>query len=140
MLSLANATAASERSRNRGSHRVHRMLEGSRPLESEATRWTAPSHPGRTGRSPLREARVTRIVPGALSRRGTALPEFASTTTCSAETPGVESAALSAGNRGAGAIDMPTIGLTVALAAGLAITPLIGAAIVARPSALAMPT
>jgi hypothetical protein len=35
---------------------------------------------------------------------------------------------------------MPTTGLAVIFGAGLAITPLIGAAIVARPSALAMPT
>ena len=77
-------------------------------------------------------------MPGALSRRGTVVPPVASTTTCSAETPGAESAR-SAGNSGAGAIEMPTTGLAVAFA-GLAITPLIGAAIVARPSALAIPT
>jgi hypothetical protein len=59
--------------------------------------------------------------------------------TWSASTPRPEALA-SAGTAGAGTAGRAAIGLRTAFGAGLAIAPLIGAAIVAMPSAPAMPT
>src|SRR5215470_4112179 len=139
MLSLARATAASARSLNRESHSVHRMLLGSAPLVV-ATLGTTPSQPGSTARSLLRDARVTSSRLGALSIDGTDAPEVVSSAiTRNDETPGTSTAAL-AGNAGAAAMEKAAVGSGAAGGAGAARTPLSGAAIVATPSAPAIPT